>query len=196
MHYHARALDFLKPISHDSDYLEITKDILFHPEVQKLANFTHHKHVSRLIHSINVSYISYKVCKKLNLDATSAARGGLLHDFFLYDWRTVQLPQHCKAHPIEHPRQALKTAKMYFDINKKEQNIIARHMWPMTITPPKYLESYVVMLADKYCAMFEVLNKDVIRNMKSEEVFIDILESLPFVVRLNGKFVIVHDKMA
>ncbi len=196
MQHFARALGFLRPVSHDNDYLEITEDILFNTEVQKLAQFTHHKNSNRLTHSINVSYISYKVCKKLNLDAVSAARGGLLHDFFLYDWRTVQLPEGSKSHPIEHPRQALKTAKKHFVINEIEQNIIARHMWPMTIIPPKYMESFIVMMVDKYCAVFEVLNKDVIQTLQSEEVFVSFLENLPSAIKLNANIVLAQENIA
>ena len=29
-------------------------------------------------------------------------------------------------------------------------------MWPLTITPPKYPESYVVTMMDKYCAAIEM----------------------------------------
>ncbi len=196
MQHFARALGFLRPVSHDNDYLETTKDILFNTEVQKLAQYTHHKNSNRLTHSINVSYISYKVCKKLNLDAESAARGGLLHDFFLYDWRTVQLPEGSKSHPIEHPRQALKNAKKHFELNEIEQNIIARHMWPMTIIPPKFLEAFIVMMVDKYCAVFEVLNKDVIRTLQSEEVFISVLENLSYTIKLNTKIGIAKENIA
>ena len=31
-------------------------------------------------------------------------------------------------------------------------------MWPCTLMPPKYKESFVVTLADKTCAIFEVFD--------------------------------------
>ena len=31
-------------------------------------------------------------------------------------------------------------------------------MWPLTITPSKYPETYIVTLADKYCAVMEFFN--------------------------------------
>ena len=34
-------------------------------------------------HLIKVSYKSYKIAKKLDLDYVSVARAGLLHDFYL-----------------------------------------------------------------------------------------------------------------
>ncbi len=33
---------------------------------------------------------------------------------------------------------------------------ILKHMWPLTIVPPKYKESYIVAGIDKYCALMEI----------------------------------------
>ena len=54
------------------------------------------------------------------------------------------------------PKIALKNAKKLCSLNKKEENIIVRHMWPLTFIPPRYIESYVVSFADKICAMAEM----------------------------------------
>ena len=37
----------------------------------------------------------------------------------------------------------------------KEKEIIKKHMWPLTFSPPKYLESFIVTIVDKYCAFKE-----------------------------------------
>ena len=42
-----------------------------------------------------------------------------------------------------------------FDLNDMEKDIIVKHMWPLTIVPPKFKESYIVTLVDKYCATKE-----------------------------------------
>ena len=43
-----------------------------------------------------------------------------------------------------------------FGITKKEQNIIASHMWPLTFRHvPTCREAIIVCLADKYCAVVE-----------------------------------------
>ena len=42
------------------------------------------------------------------------------------------------------------------DITKKEQNVIASHMWPLTFRHiPTCREAVIVCLADKYCAIVE-----------------------------------------
>ncbi len=87
------------------------------------------------------------------MDSRAAARGGLLHDFFLYDWHTEKPEK--GIHGYVHPRIALENANRHFSLSRREQDIIRHHMWPVTIRPPKYRESYVVLLVDKYYAVVE-----------------------------------------
>lgn len=137
------------------EFFLCVQDLITNADFKKLDNFTQHIKTSRLQHSINVAYYSFLVCKFLGLDYKSAARGGLLHDFYLYDWRTHKQPEgyHAKAHPIV----ALRNANKITHLNKIEKNCILRHMWPLTLIPPKYLESFIVSCIDKYCASFEVI---------------------------------------
>ena len=70
----------------DPEYLEDVSDILTNREFLALNCFKHHYATTRLMHSMNVSYISWLLAKKLGCDAKAAARAGLLHDFFLYNF--------------------------------------------------------------------------------------------------------------
>ena len=38
-------------------------------------------------------------------------------------------------------------------MNEKIKNSIERHMFPLTIIPPKYLEGWIVSMADKYVSL-------------------------------------------
>ena len=67
----------------DEEYVEIVADLLENEKLQKLDDITHHHYTTRLQHSIFVSYVSYRIAKRMNLNARSVARAGLLHDFFL-----------------------------------------------------------------------------------------------------------------
>lgn len=40
--------------------------------------------------------------------------------------------------------------------------MIIKHMWPITIKPPKYKEGFVLTIADKVCASKEILNAFVV----------------------------------
>ena len=135
---------------------ECIEDLLNNDIVRELDNYTQHIGTSRLQHSINVAYYSFIVCRKLGLDYRSAARAGIMHDLFLYDWRNPESPR--GYHVSLHPREALKNAKKVTNLNKIEADAIVKHMWPMTIVPPKYIESHIVSLADKYCAAAEVVD--------------------------------------
>ncbi len=132
-------------------------EILQSKEVQSMSAFIQHANVSCLEHSVSVAYYSYRLCRKLRLqvDCRSLIRGALLHDFFLYDW-------HLKSdrkglHGFTHPKTALENAQEHFTLNDKEKDIIVKHMWPLTLRPPKYKEALIVSLSDKFCSTIETL---------------------------------------
>lgn len=136
-----------------SEYLLCVNDLLDHPLVGSMENYMQHNEISCLEHSISVSFTSYRICRRLGLDSTAAARGGLLHDFFLYDWHTSKPEK--GLHGYIHPRIALENANKHFSLSRCEQDIIGHHMWPVTIRPPKHRESYIVLLVDKFYAVVE-----------------------------------------
>lgn len=137
----------------DKEYLSYVEDLLATEEVQKLSEFVQHMHSTRLEHSISVSYQSYRLAKRWNGDAKATARAGLLHDLFYYDWRTTKFDE--GTHAYVHPRIACKNAEKITELSELEKDIIIKHMWGATIAPPKYKESYIVTLVDKYCAIQE-----------------------------------------
>jgi uncharacterized protein len=134
------------------DYEDYVDDLLACSNVGLMSGFAQHGKVSCLEHSQSVSYNSYIICRKLKLDYRSAARGGLLHDYFLYDWHDSPY----RFHGLRHPNKSLINARKDFKLNKIEVDIIKKHMWPLTLIPPKYPESFVVNLMDKYCTIIEV----------------------------------------
>ena len=144
----------------EDEYYEAIQDICEHEEFLKLKEYFHHNS-SIYEHVQDVAYFSYRICKFLKLDYRSAARGALLHDFFLYDWRNHDVPDlhRKKFHGIEHPMIALANAKKYFSINEIEEDIIKKHMWPLTLIPPKYKESFIISFADKYLSSKEFINE-------------------------------------
>lgn len=69
------------------EYHALVKNILCNREFLKLSLYTHHQWTTRLMHSINVSYLSWFIARKLGCDEKAAARAGLLHDFCPYDFK-------------------------------------------------------------------------------------------------------------
>ncbi len=136
----------------DKEYMHYVGWLIASPKVQKLGSITHHYHSTRLEHSINVSYTSYKIARKFGWDARATARGGLLHDFFFYDWRDTKFT---KSHAWTHPRIAVRNARKLTKLNKVEEDIILKHMFGATLAPPRYKEAWIVTCVDKYWAVRE-----------------------------------------
>lgn len=141
----------------DEEYLACVQDILEHPVFQQMENFYQHGHTTCKEHCIRVSYLSYKMCRKHGWNYKEAARAALLHDLFLYDWHTHSRDTGEYFHGFTHPRTAMNNAEEHFDVTEKEKNIILRHMWPLTPIPPRYREGYVIVYADKFCSLAEVM---------------------------------------
>ena len=66
------------------EFYECIRDIVSHPAVLEMKKYYQHCDTDCYEHCLDVAYNNYKICKKLGLDARSAARGGMLHDLFLY----------------------------------------------------------------------------------------------------------------
>jgi len=136
------------------EFYNIIKDLIKIPKVQELKKYRQHYQTDCYKHSMEVSYCCFLYCKKHKLDYVSAARGAILHDLFLYDWRIKQ-PDRKGLHAFRHPRIALNNALKIVELNPKEQDIILKHMWPLTVLLPKYKESYIITIMDKYCTLAE-----------------------------------------
>lgn len=126
--------------------------------VQQMRKYRQHGRVSTFEHCRNVAEVSIRLNRRFHLhsDESALARGAMLHDFCLYDWH-ISDPSH-RLHGFRHPERAAQNAARLLGVGKKEQQIIRCHMWPLTLTKlPRCRESWIVCLADKYCAVQETL---------------------------------------
>jgi len=139
----------------DYEYHLIVKEILENDEFKKRMEYKHHENRSVYTHSLMVSIQSYKIAKKLKLDYKSAAIGGLLHDFYYEDWQITKRSGIKNMHGFVHSKEALENSKKHFEnlMNKRIEDIIEKHMFPLTIRPPKYKESFIINLVDKRCSL-------------------------------------------
>lgn len=158
LHYmmvRAGIIPMLVPRPVRREYIGLVDDILRHDEFMKLKDFFHHtNHIYD--HVVRVSFISYAISKMFGMNYKAAARGGLLHDFFLYDWRERKASDESRAlHGKEHPHIALENARMHFEVSELEADIIVKHMFPKTRHLPLYRESVVVSVADKISTIYE-----------------------------------------
>lgn len=137
----------------DKKYKHIIKDIIRNTEYKKIYNIEHHG-ISRMEHSIKVSYYSYLIARKLKFDYVSVARGGLLHDFYLDGDERKASRKFLDT--FTHPKKALNTSCKIFEINEIEKNIIVSHMFPIYLSLPRYKESILVNFVDKVIGSYEL----------------------------------------
>lgn len=138
-------------------FRETVKPIVLDKNMQATRKLIQHGNVSVFAHSLAVAHYSVRIADILNIkcDKRSLIRGALLHDFFLYDWHKMHNAGD-GLHGFAHPTTASKNAIRHFRLNKREVDIIRKHMWPLTIRKlPIYRESWIVCIADKYCSLLE-----------------------------------------
>ena len=125
--------------------------ILESGKLEPLRQYIQHGTCTCYDHVLAVAKTALAMSMKLpfKFKKDQLVRGALLHDYFLYVWHTVKLD---KLHGFAHTKIALDNARKEFDLTPIEENIILRHMFPLTPVPPKYRESLLVSFADKHCA--------------------------------------------
>lgn len=148
--------NILKKVDNDTEYSIIVRHILENDEFKKIGTCIHHG-TTRLNHSIRVSYYSYKIARKLKLDYESTARAGLMHDFF-YNENGGITKEGIKS-TFTHSKKAAINSEKYFGLNYKERDIIEKHMFPVNIKIPMYMESYIVSFVDKIIGFLEFNRK-------------------------------------
>lgn len=139
----------------DLEFQNIVKELIENETVLQMKNYLQHYDTDCFEHCYSTSYYCYLTCKKLNLDYKSAARGAMLHDLFLYDWRVKQ--NRTGFHAFTHGKTSCENAEKLFKLSKKEKDMIIKHMWPVTPIPPRYKESFILTLVDKYCTIEETI---------------------------------------
>lgn len=138
---------------------ENASDILHSENFQKTRHHIQHGTMPVYRHCLDVAKQSIQINKALGLGCSERdlIRGALLHDYFLYDWHDKNRENYQKLHGFYHPGIALKNARKEYHLSRREEDIIKKHMWPLTVVPPLCREAWVVTAADKYCSLLETL---------------------------------------
>lgn len=140
---------------------KIYQKLLVNPKIQLMKQYKQHGSTTTYEHSVHVCKVSYKIGKFLHLNTKQMKNlivGSLLHDFYLYDWHDGRIRKD-GIHAWTHPIKALNNAERYFKLNEIQKNMIRCHMFPLCLFhPPKYIESWIIIITDKYCSLVEYLN--------------------------------------
>lgn len=151
-----------------NEFMDITEDILSHPEFTKTKKIAHHGQDNSVYeHSISTAFFAYRTAKRLHLkhkDVVSISRAALLHDFFGYDWRQKTqggkkesiLRKIWHMHAFQHGFCAADNAALYFDLSDRQLDAIKTHMFPLVPFMPKHKEGWMVTYSDKMIASKEM----------------------------------------
>ena len=141
-------------------FREILTEVRERSRLDEMRQYLSHADVSVYTHSVKVAYIAYRFAVKHQIpcDLRALVRGGLLHDYYLYDWHDPN--KGFRWHGFKHHRFALANAERVLALTGKERNIIASHMFPLTFwSLPRCREAWLVTVADKIVASKETARK-------------------------------------
>ena len=172
------------------------EDILLSDEFQKRKLFMHHYNLSVWDHSILVSFNSFLAAKYFNASARVCAIAGLLHDFYTQAWIYneelakidngkylsefyVKKPLF-KMHAFVHGDDAASNALKYFPelVNDRILNSIKRHMFPVTIIPPKYKEGFLITSIDKLNSVRELPSPKVMTIKLKNKIYAKLFKKI------------------
>jgi uncharacterized protein len=126
-------------------YEDHIRDLLAHQDIQRLKETTnHHWKRDRFAHSYAVGKLSYQMAKFFHANATVAARGGFLHDWFHGhppEWKPLVRPDR------HHFRKSHQAAKEHGE-HQRVLHTIRTHFWPWGRMLPKTPEAWIVWSAD------------------------------------------------
>ncbi len=138
-------------------YLDCVGDLIETEEVRSMRALPHHIGNTCYEHSVFVSYLAFRLARRMGMDYVTAARAGLLHDLYLYNARDRRNYQGHQC--FAHPKAALRNARaLCGELTPKEENIILSHMWPLARRMPRSREAVLITVVDKICATAEAMH--------------------------------------
>ena len=161
----------LKKLISAKEFLGITRDILTSPEFSGMKAIRSHINGTLYHHSAKVAYLCFRHYKKRGVDSATLAeltRAALLHDYYLYDRH--KKGSRYKHHWRHHSRIALKNAERdYPTLTARQSDMIAHHMFPVTLCPPLCRAGWVLCLYDKLAAIDDRFGKRYFKEPPRDE---------------------------
>lgn len=142
---------------------EYGEEILESEEFQKAYRQKHHKIMTVADHSLGVAIISLRICRLLekmhiNVHEKELIISALCHDLGILgrDEKYKNDLECCSRHP----KDSIDIVRILTgEENRRVEDSIRRHMWPLTPRPPKYREGFILTAADKISSTMERMGK-------------------------------------
>ena len=145
----------------DSRIMKDGGDILDSERFRKAKTIPHHN-TNVAEHSLNTSEAALRICvwlkrRGIRVDQGEVIRACLLHDIGMTEEVVHHSVSWKKAY--SHPRTGAQIARREYGVKKEQEEAIRRHMWPVCVIPPKNRIGWIVIAADKYSSIKEMLKK-------------------------------------
>ena len=138
---------------------ELYQRFLNDEKIKRMLDIPMHRGSNCYIHSFKVAKLAIKRAlrrKKKHLALENILVAGILHDYYLYNWRNNH--DYRKKHARKHPYVASENAGKDFGINNEIKRIIETHMWPINFSDfPSSTEARIVNNADTSIAFKEAM---------------------------------------
>lgn len=144
-----------------SDVFAMGEDIVSSERFAKARLVVHHNKSHNIAaHSVNCAVCALRVARWLarhgvSVNERDAVRAALLHDIGMTEDEVFHSPSPVKART--HPREGERIAREEYGANDVQLDAIRHHMWPLCLVPPKSVEGWVVVAADKHCSTQEAI---------------------------------------
>ena len=146
----------------NNDIQYICSNIMESDYFNRLYGRKHHFNSNVAIHSIRVTNECYRLAHimHLDIDKESLIKGAICHDLALANIKYTFGPKQAIFHSMDSANIA---TNIIGTLSDKERNIIESHMFPISPVLPKYKESWILTLVDKYIATKEILIEPIIK---------------------------------
>lgn len=141
-----------------------TNQIMDSEIFQAATRTDHHFGYNIACHEIHVCivamFMAYMLSRiGIHFQMHSMIRGILCHDLGLVGRYEKKFYSGLDC-ALRHPVESVKIARNLLpDLDAIEEDIIVKHMFPMNVTGiPRYKETWIVTIADKWCAITEGLH--------------------------------------
>ena len=139
------------------------------PRIQRMKEVPMHRGSNTYEHCFKVAKkaIRKALRSRKDVDFEVIMLGAILHDYYLYDWRSDKSKR--KGHASKHPAIAAENAFNDFNISKEIRKVIESHMWPVKFKEfPNTKEARIVSLADKSVTIGEAFTSKKYKQKKRE----------------------------
>ena len=138
-------------------------DVLESEWFEASKNQKHHFRTSVASHTTQVAAGTLRVCRMMKahgieVDEEMAVKAALCHDLGMVgrDEKYRNNYETLKRHPVD----SVEIAKtIYPQMNGRMEEVILRHMWPLSLHCPRSAEGFAVSIADKLVSITDVFSR-------------------------------------